>query len=456
MAEEHDNWLAGIGVKVGDHPDAPRDTPSGAANSQPAGNVNTATPAAPGGNEGESLPAGAPKPESEAGGEHAGSGIDWTFSGEVPDIKLGSFGANSKVKGELKLEGEYSGQIVEKGTENPIKAGVTANQGMKGEIELGKQKAVSLFSGLKFEEVTEKLNIEGSKKRIRVSGSVEGTILVTKGISIVVGAEFKAVEVEWEKLKENPSEITVGGVEITGGVQTGSANIPLTDAHDLKLQVKIVVGGSLEPNWEKIFEEAVKQGVEKTIEKGGEAVLEEGVAFEFAITGALIAVAVGTVAATIYGIAQAADEAELNRQIDSCREAFKDGIRSGMAGKEPGAHPWAQAGGKMGANILNEAIQKVTKSCPDMLPDEARELAISKVYTPSTDKAVTGDPKIEELIGDSFWKKWVDNNHGLGTFLGDARRVCARCYNTGTYEVPEDYPKLTEWKNKTSLPSFMT
>ncbi|MEI9893460.1 MAG: hypothetical protein WDN28_06055 [Chthoniobacter sp.] len=460
MADEQDSWLSGIGVDIGSAVDSIKEKlssevssieSSGVPASSATNNVSGAPgDASPANTSGSANVSATPAPASPApaagedksgeGGEGSGSGIDFKFSGEVPEIELYKFGSGSKVKGEIKLQGEYSGELVEKGTENPIKAGVTANQGIKAEVELGKQKGFEICKSVKVEEVKELLNIEGSKKRIKLSVSVEAKIKTgAVWLSGVATAELKAAEVEWEKLKKNPDNITILGGEVAGGVQ-GEGTIPLNDTHDAKVSVKMVISGSVEPNWPVIFAEAAKKGVEKTLEEGGkvaeEAAVDAGI--DVLISGGIVLVGVATVAGAIYSIIRGWEIGDLSESYAPAVKAAKDGFKTAMTGAPAPTDQFGKVGWDQGKANYDAVFAKAKKDNPQATDD-----AIKKAVADKADDALAavGD-QIDQSVRSAMWDGYLAAHTTL--LMGnDARWGYVACFG----QEPDSNNPDKHWKD---------
>ena len=99
--------------------------------------------------------------------------------------------------------------------------------------------------------------------------------------------------------------------------------------------------------------------------------------------------------------------------------------------------------------MYTDAVNKALAANPDGVIDEIQAQVANKAQK----IAGSMDGSIKTKIGDQFWTRWVANNHGLGTFLGDAKDACAACYQEAM--VAENDPRLDAWKKVSSLPEFL-
>jgi len=130
-------------------------------------------------------------------------------------------------------------------------------------------------------------------------------------------------------------------------------------------------------------------------------------------------------------------------------------LRRGAA--DAGGATYRQRGWRVGAAVFSDVVAQIRAKFPDASPAEVRQGAIDKLSSPTIRNRLLGAPelkaKVQHAIGDAFWIKWVDENHGVTTFLGDARRVCARCFGLALVDGKD--PLLDYWKGKSKLPDVM-
>jgi len=357
---------------------------------------------------------------------------DLKFHGEFPERKLYEFGATSKVKGAVKIQSEMTIELVEKGTNNRIKAGATANKGVKGEIELGKQKGTKLLETLKIDEVKELLNIEGSGKRVKLSLSVEvkfkpfveGSTKVVKGsLSGVATGELKVAEVEWEEFKKDPRNFTVAGIEIAGGLQA-DVIVPLT-ASDATISLKVVCSGSVEPNWAVILSEAAKKGIEKAVEQGGRFALTVGA--EVLITGSFIVAGLATIVAATYQIAFGLKLKTMTEGYAANLKRMEEGFRAGMSEAGAPGDDYGKAGHKMGAENFAKLVARTKEQNPQATDDQVK--AAVRAKADDATREVINSGQVSASLKNGMWEGLLDEGKWL--FTGEDASLAFRACGLG-------------------------
>jgi hypothetical protein len=202
---------------------------------------------------------------------------------------VAKFGEQSKFKGSVDLKGDITAELAPKGGSTPVKIDVTANKGLKGEFELAKSTAdtwcsdlVKKLTGLQITERKETLKVEGSAKKCDISAAMTGKIATSlPWLTGFVELKFTLAGWEWKKVAANPDDVTVGGVEVSGGLK-GEGIIPLTqvtNSYDLKVTVKAGVAGSVKPNWSVIAAEGAKkfgqEAAKDVAEQGAKEVVKD-------------------------------------------------------------------------------------------------------------------------------------------------------------------------------------
>jgi len=342
MANAQDEWLKALGAKFPDAIIMPEDEIKAKPPSSSTVGTTVTTPPHPSAPAAAAPKASTPPPASASpastpstspkspGAVHEASstGGSWRFSHEFKG-QLAKFGDTSKFKGSIDLKGEITAELAPKGASTALKVGPTTNIGLKAEFEIAKQKADSfsnetvrkIFTALRITEIKETLKIEGSRKKCDISAAMTGKIATPwPWLTGAVEAKFTVAGWEWEKIAKNPDDVTVAGLELSGGPK-GEGTIPLTDSYELKIAVKGVVAGSLKPNWPIILQEGAKkfgeeaatkvvqQGAKEVVKDAAEATVEtaattatEGIVVDMAaVTSAAAAVVLPLTAAAAIG-----------------------------------------------------------------------------------------------------------------------------------------------------------
>jgi hypothetical protein len=345
------------------------------------------------------------------------------------DVNLGS-----KVKGEIEGTAKGSAKVQGGGAatvtldKNGWGAKVTQTiWSSKANAEIG---GVEFFANPKIEEETSN---NPNERIFKVSFSVETPI----GKLSAAGIPFK--------IKGEDSELAAFEGSLEGKpFKFGEAEVEGVSFSDIELCFTCKFTAT--PDWTKIITDQLRQRALNILKN---VATEAG--FELALDLSLIFVAVATVAGTANELAKAAEERQIPGTVAFCYESFTSGLHAGLCGTDnKTTNAWGAAGYDKGHSAFVTAFNKYAQNMPNASIDDIADVA-SKQATKIEADARAG---IKAAIGKQFFAAWVKDNHGLGTFLGDAERVCGMCYQEGP--VAENDPRLGEWKSKTSLPGFMT
>lgn len=295
----------------------------------------------------------------------------------------------------------------------------------KAKAQLG---GVDLFANPKFEEESA---ANANERSFKVSFSVEtplGKLAVAAIPFKISGTESKLGAIEGS-LEGKPAQF--GEAEVEG--------VKFSDI-ELCFTFKFTVS----PDWAKIIAEQLKKRALNAAEDAaGDA------AIDLAIDGGLIFVAIGVIAGTANELSKASDQRQLIGTVAYCYNRFTDGLHKGLTGEPTPGDPWGDAGWKPGNKMYSDAVNKALQADPNAVIDEIQ----ANVANKARKIASSMDGQIKTKIGDQFWKRWVAANHGVGTFLGDAKSACATCY--GEAMVADNDPRLNDWKEASSLPGFL-
>lgn len=345
------------------------------------------------------------------------------------DVNLGP-----KVKGEIEGTAKGSAKVQGGGAatvtldKNGWGAKVTETiWSSKAKVEIG---GVDFFADPKIEEETSN---NPNERIFKVSFSVETPI----GKLAAAGIPFK--------IKGADSELAAFEGSLEGKpFKFGEADVEGVSFSDIELCFTCKFTAT--PDWTKIITDQLRQRALNILKN---VATEAG--FELALDLSLIFVAVATVAGTANELSKAAEERQIPGTVAFCYNSFIRGLEAGLTGddKKPG-DAWGAAGYDKGRAAFLGAYKTYQQSMPDGTIDDIVDAATKQAKKIEADASAG----IKAAIGKAFFAAWVKDNHGLGTFLGDAERVCGMCYQEGP--VAESDPRLNEWKSKTSLPGFMT
>jgi hypothetical protein len=266
--------------------------------------------------------------------------------------------------------------------------------------------------------------VSGKKGEIAIWAEFEGTKYSSTSIGFeVMEVDAQKGKITWAALVWK-SEFTIPGREVELlGVK-------------FKYSGKITPEIKLEPEYVQI---AKDMGLDKLI---------EALSFDAVVGGALAAVAIGTV----LGVASMfVNKVAKDKILGACADAIIDlnkGVRAGLAGEAKGGSEMFQAGWDIGDRARQTAVAKLNAELAKpgaevLLPDEfAERLRVA------ADKAVRSWPAQRQLDGqirDLFWHRWADENHGIGTTLGDAKVIVSNIYRT---DEDEKGPHMIYWSKQ--------
>jgi hypothetical protein len=386
------------------------------------------------------------------------------------EAEYGKWGKASYLTGSFKLKAKGKGEIVGKGSGQKTSLGVNTDLGVKAEQELGVQKAKELgsegwkelFKSLKIKETKEIFKDQIDHKKIEIA--VEFKVIFESSVpwlSPVASGKLVIAGFEWKKIKEDPNSFTVGGIEIAGGAEA-KGKIPLkTESFDANLSFELSIGGSIKLNWpvimQKMLEKYGEQALQKVAEEVGKKVAV--ITFDAIIGSGLILLAVGTIAASVNEVSKAIDLKNLINSVAFCRNSFLTGYAMALRFEGQPSNAWGAAGWRRGDKLIKQAVSEYwekNKDAGDVLPPDEIENEATRV---ALRKAGPDHPQIvaavNRMVGEAFWPRWVVENHGLGTSLGDARTACGVCYGKQG-KVGDSDPDLKRWKDATDLPGFLT
>jgi hypothetical protein len=379
---------------------------------------------------------GVPHQLFSAGGGGAGFSVSLTFPVETPELPAWNGKIKVKYKGEFSFEATIGGKAA--GTVTTIdaakgigaKAAKTWWQGtgsvtLRG-IDIFKNPKISTEGALDKEGVTAKTNcsvdtplgtvsaiatlVEYKPPKAPVYGSLGGSLKGTKKFD----------------------EMTVEGVSVT----------------DISIGTEITF--DVAPQYVKIIADEILDGLKKTAQNVLKTVGTDA-ALGFAIDASLVVAAIGTVAGVFNELSKAVDQKQLREQVGLARNLYTTGLGKALRGAPKSGSGWELAGWGAGDKLFQKAMAKGRSNHPDWDDDQLRDkiaVAAGRVET-----SADVQDAIKRYTGQGFWARWVDANHGVGTFLGDAMEACTACF--GRPVLNGNDPALELWKKASSLPDFM-
>ncbi len=269
------------------------------------------------------------------------------------------------------------------------------------------------------------LTLKGGCKISGTKGEIGTELEIPVSASTKVTTTFEIVDIDTKKASvkfadvKTKSEYTLteGTFEITG--------------MKVKYSGKAAVEIAYEPKWDKLARYvADKFGVELT----KDAIVDA------AFTLSLAVLEIGVIAACAQAYIQLRNLAELKASLAAAQRSMNGGLLDGLSGKQSAnTDPiYTQFWG-----FAREAFEKAAKVAVDQglsMDDMDQEAS----YQAS--KAIKSWPQLhaaDMALRDACFGKWVDQNHGIMTFHGDAHEAIWWCY--GIEKEPDAGPHMQQW-----------
>lgn len=337
-------------------------------------------------------------------------------------------------KSKFNVEGELSkeGVTIKAGfaLETPFGSGEVS--GVLVKIEHGKKPT---FGQIELAYITPK---------IELGNWVEDNIQLGQASVTVKGSA--SIEPKWARVM---AEELIKDAGIDAALETGA-----------EAGAEASVEAGAEAGVEAGVEGGVEAGVEAGVEGGVEAGLEAGAGagsggaavLEAAMAAGLAAVAVGTAIGVANMFVQKANMDNLKGSLAAAIRDLRGGLYDGAAGlPASGTGELYAQGHALGGQAYRRAIDLfVAKVGRPPIPSEidaVRDIA---------GKAALRWPglgQVEDRLRWGFFNRWVDENHGLGTFKGDAQEAVLWCF--GVANEPSTGPHMQIWVAKSSLPEAL-
>jgi hypothetical protein len=379
---------------------------------------------------------GIPQPlfSPAAGGN--GFSVSLVIPVEPPEVPAWNGKIKVKYKGKITFDATVGG---------PKGAAVTTIDTAKG---IGEKASKTWWQGtgsvtlrgvdiLKNPKVTSEGAINKEGVTVKTAGSVDtplGTVT------------FSAILVEYKPPKPPVYGKLAGSLK--GTKKVDDMTVDGVSIHDISVNAEI--GFEVAPQYVKIIADEILDGLKKA---AGNVLKTVGTdaALGFAIDASLVVAAIGTVAGVFNELAKAVDQKQLREQVGRAVNLYTNGLGKALRGDPKSGSGWELAGWAAGDKLFQKAMAKGRSNHPDWDDDQLRDkvaVAAGRVET-----SADVQDAIKRYCGEGFWARWVDANHGVGTFLGDAKEACTACF--GRAVTSNNDPDLERWKNASDLPDFM-
>jgi hypothetical protein len=372
---------------------------------------------------------------STAGGGD-GFSVSLTFPVETPEVSAWNGKIKVKYKGKFTFDATVGG---------PKGAAVTTLDAAKG---IGAKASKTWWQGsgsvtlrgidiLKNPKVTSEGSINKEGVTVKTADSVDtplGTVT------------FTAILVEYKPPKPPVYGSLAGSLK--GTKKFDDMTVDGISVHDISVSTEF--GFEVAPQYVKVIADAILDGLKKSGQNVVETVATDA-ALGFAIDASLVVAAIGTMAGVFNELAKAVDQKQLREQVGLARNLYTTGLGKALRGEPKSGSGWELAGWVAGDKLFQKAMAKGRSSHPDWDDDQLRDkvaVAAGRVET-SADVQTA----IKRYTGTGFWARWVEANHGVGTFLGDAKEACTACF--GRPVLNSNDPDLELWKKASVLPDLL-
>jgi len=278
------------------------------------------------------------------------------------------------------------------------------------------------------------VTLKGGGKVSQTKGELSAELEIETSERTKTTFAFEAVDVDAKEAKVKFAELKWTN-EYT--LVSGTFDIP-----DLKIKYsgKVEVEVDFEPKWAKLAKSAA--------DKFGEE-LTTDLVVDAAFNLALAAVAVGVIAACADAFVQLANLGNLKASLAEALRSMNTGLTDGLSGKDAaGTDPIYQQFWTMGSQAYHAAAEKAVQAGLSLGDLEAE----AKYQADKAIKSWPGKSQAEDEIRWAFFRKWVAENHGLGTFEGDAQDAVYWCFGVNK-EAPTG-PHMSYWAKNSNLPQF--
>jgi hypothetical protein len=359
---------------------------------------------------------------------------------ETPEVPAWGGKIKVKYKGQMKFEGTVGGP-----TGSPV-LNLDASKGIglkASKVWWQGTGSVKLFGTdiLK----NPKLDTEGTFTDVGPGKGV--TVKMTSSVDTPLGTAFvSCILVDYKAGKDPVYGALAGGLK--GKKPFGDMTVDGVSIHDISVTSELSF--QVAPQYVKIMADTILEGLKKAGKNVAETVTTDA-ALGFAIDASLVVVAIGTVAGVFNELAKAADQAQLRSQVMLAVNLYTTGLGKAFRGEPSPGSGWPGAGWNAGKKVFDNAVAKAKSLHSNWSDDQIREKVIAAASRVETSADV--QTAIKRNCGQGFWDRWIDANHGVTTFLGDAKEACTACF--GTPVTDNNDPALAAWKKVSKLPDFL-
>jgi hypothetical protein len=266
---------------------------------------------------------------------------------------------------------------------------------------------------------------------------------LSKGISLEglkLGLKVATLNIVWSPVTINLQPETVEGISLT--------------------DIQIEPGGqiTIAPNYQQIVlnwakKEAEEQLAKEGGEKAGEVVVTT-ISFDVIMATALGAVAVGTVFGVVDMFVKKAKLDNIKATLYPALTSLNQGVQDGLANQKVsgGSGDMYDQGWNLGQQAWKQAADQMSQQGDLPPPDEMQAELHDAAVKAMSHWSAWHD--IVQHMQDTFFDRWVAENHGYTTFEGDVRDAISAIY--GIPHEPEDGPHMQKWAAVSKLPKVMT
>jgi hypothetical protein len=285
-----------------------------------------------------------------------------------------------------------------------------------------------------------KMTTDGSINKEGVTAKINDSVDTPLGTATVSATLFEY------KPPKPPTYGALGG-SLKGTKHFDDQMMEGVSIHDISISSDM--GFEVAPQYVKIIADTLIDKLKKAGENAVEAVTGDAV-LGFAIDASLVIAAIGVLAGTFNELSKAVDESQLEQELYVAFNSYTTGLGAALKGDSSPGSGWKDAGWQAGKKVFDDAFKKAQSLHPDWNDDQIRGRVIEGAARLEASADVQS--LIKRNVGEGYWEKWYNANHGYTTSLGDAKRVCGMCFSKSS--VDDNDPDLAKWKELSKLPNF--
>ena len=295
---------------------------------------------------------------------------------------------------------------------------------------------------------------EKLSENVSFSGGIEAS--GEKG-AVTVGIETKLAHGVTAKFDFSIVKVDGKNGEIKFATLKWENEYPIVKGEETILGVAVEYEGTfsvsieLSPEWVEISKYILEKlgiSVAEDTSLGGSA----AAILDVAIPAALALVAIGTIAAVADAFVQRSQNKDMRVGVNTARASLMGGLNAGLSGADSaGGDALYAKGWEFGHQAYTAAIAKLMRQ-PDLPPPDE----ITAAARNAARKAVgawKGVAAIDHEIRWAYFRNWVENNHGVTTFMGAAHDAVLSCFGIPMEPITGEH--MSYWAGKSELPHFM-